>query len=357
MNFLQIILYPVAFLYGCLLQLRNWMFDLHILKSRSYPVAIISLGNLSMGGTGKTPHTEYLIRLLRERFFTAVISRGYKRESSGFILASRRSNVKYIGDEPVQYVRKFDNVKVAVDEKRTHGIETMLEKFPGLDVILLDDAFQHRFVRAGKSILLTDYHRMYHEDHVFPSGTLREFKSGARRADIIVVTKTPKIFSPITRRRIMDDLHPDAHQKIFFSFIKYGDLFSVNDNQPCPEPVRWSYILLFTGIANNYPLCEYLERLCNQLEVMPFPDHYVYTADDLEKIRGKFMDLPSKKKIIVTTEKDAMRLKVQELSVLCKSLPLYYIPIGIEFHGNDKELFDKEILDYVEENKRDRRVP
>ncbi len=353
---LQVILFPLSLCYGMIMQVRNLLFDLHVLSSRRFDTPVISVGNLSYGGTGKTPHIEYLIRLLAPKQFIATLSRGYGRDSNGFILASKRSNVKYIGDEPLQFLKKFDGVKVAVDEKRSRGIRILLDKYPDLNVVLLDDAFQHRYVKPGLSILLTDYHHPYSEDMILPSGSLREFRAGARRADIIVVTKTPKIFSPITRRRIIEELKPDARQRVYFSYIKYVDAVPVFDVLNLTFPARVTNILLFTGIANDYPLREHLERMCSELAVMKFADHHQYTVKDIEAIIRKFNDLPTQKKLMVTTEKDVMRLKTPELSAYLKNLPLFCVPMEIDFHGTDKENFDKEVIRYVEQNQRDHRI-
>jgi tetraacyldisaccharide 4'-kinase len=352
MRFIQILLSPLSFLYGLIMLIRNVLYDTGILRSESFSKPVISVGNLSMGGTGKTPHIEYLIRLLGNDFFIAILSRGYKRESKGFILATKKSNVRYIGDEPLQFIRKFDTVKVAVDENRARGLHKLFEKFPGLDAVLLDDAFQHRRIKPGLSILLTDYHSMYTEDRVVPAGRLREFKHGARRAEIIIVTKTPKIFSPITRRRILEDIKPLANQSVFFSFLKYDNLIPVFDNGIHEIPTKTSYILLFTGIADDSTIREQLERMCTDLIVIRFSDHHNYTLTDLEMIRKRFNDLPTQKKVIVTTEKDVMRLKTGELSNFLKNLPLFYLPVEVEFHGSDKLHFEKEILQYVEKNSR-----
>jgi tetraacyldisaccharide 4'-kinase len=334
--------------------LRNLLFDIGILPSEKFAVPVISVGNLSFGGTGKTPHIEYLIRLLGDNLRTATLSRGYGRESKGFILASRRSNVRYIGDEPLQFVKKFDSIKVAVDEKRVRGIHNLMNKFPDLGLVLLDDAFQHRWVKPGISILLTDYHHLYTEDHVVPSGRLREFRSGAKRADIIIVTKTPKVFSPITRRRITEEIKPRPSQHLFFSYIIYGNPVPVNEEQDMAVLQKLSYILLFTGIANDYPLQEEVRRKCSDLSILKLPDHHQYEMKDLETIRSRFADLPSRKKIILTTEKDLMRLKSPEFCNFLKNLPLFYLPIEINFHEKDKQIFDKLITDYVGQNQRNR---
>ena len=354
MRIFQIVLFPFSCCYGMIMFVRNLLFDLGILHSEKFNIPIISVGNLSFGGTGKTPHIEYLIRLLGDNVNIATLSRGYARDSKGFILASRKSNVKYIGDEPLQILKKFSNIKVAVDEKRIRGIKKLIDKFPHLGLILLDDAFQHRWVLPGISILLTDYHHLYMEDYVIPSGWLREFRSGAKRADVIIVTKTPKVLSPITRRRIQDEIKPRLSQHIFFSFINYGSLVPVNEEQDMTILKKLTYILLFTGIADDYPIQEEFKRKCMELTVMKFPDHHQYDLKDLENIRSRFIDLPSRKKIIITTEKDLMRLKNSDFSNFLKDLPLFYLPIEIDFHEKDKQGFDKLIKDYVEQNQRNR---
>jgi tetraacyldisaccharide 4'-kinase len=349
MRFVHLLLLPLSFCYGLLMMVRNWMFNTGILKSAVFDVPVISIGNLSAGGTGKTPHTEYLIRLLKDRFFVATLSRGYGRDSTGYILASRRSNYKYIGDEPMQVVRKFPEIKVAVDTRRERGINALLKKFPSLNVILLDDAFQHRRIKPGLSILLTDYLHLYTEDHVIPSGMLREFRCGAKRADVIVVTKTPKVFSPITRRRIIDELKPKPHQQVFFSYIRHHEPVAAFD-WPDPFQQRYSYILLFSGIAYDDPLREHLERKCTELVRMKFNDHHPFSEEDLRAVKDKFENLPSQKKVIVTTEKDLMRIRTPELSQILRGLPIFYIPIDTEFHGTDKEQFDKTVVEYVAKN-------
>lgn len=354
MRTIQILLLPVSCCYSWVMKIRNWLFDLSVLKSKTFDIPLISVGNLSFGGTGKTPHIEYLIRLLKDRYLVGTLSRGYGRDSNGFIIASKRSNYKYIGDEPMQFVKKFSDIKVAVDGDRRRGIQLLTEKYPELNVILLDDAFQHRYVKPGISILLTDYLKLYSEDHVLPSGTLRESRCGAKRADLIIVTKTPKVFSPITRRRIIEDLNPTPEQKILFSYISYNEPVPVNEVPDTPLPARYSYILLFTGIANEYPIQEYLERKCTELVKIKFPDHHPYTIEDLNRIKAQFEDIPSQKKAIFTTEKDLMRLKTPELSAIIKTLPLFYLPMEIDFHGNDREVFDKTINNYVEKNSRHR---
>jgi len=347
MKFYQLILYPFSVVYGLVMMVRNRLFDYGFLKSVQFPIPIISVGNLSYGGTGKTPHMEYLIRLLKSRFAVATLSRGYGRKDKGFMLASRRSAYKYVGDEPLQFAKKFDDIKVAVDEDRIEGVEELTKRFPNLDVILLDDAFQHRYIKPGLSVLLTDFHQLYTDDIVVPSGTLREFRCGARRADILIVTKTPKVFSPITRRRILEDLKPRPHQQVFFTYIRYGEPEAVNSEHRNLCPFKSSMILLFSGIANDYPLREYLERHCRTLDTIRYPDHHPYSVEDLHIIKSRFDDLHSRSKVIFTTEKDLMRLKTPELIPLVKRLPLFYMPIEVAFHGESQTEFNQIILDYL----------
>jgi len=329
------------------MMVRNLLFDLKLISSAGFEKAVISVGNLSMGGTGKTPHIEYLIRLLSPTCFVATLSRGYGRESKGFLIGSRRSKVKYIGDEPLQLIKKFDNIKVAVDENRKRGLSNLIRKYGTLDAILLDDAFQHRYVRPGLSILLTSYSKLYCEDHVVPSGTLREFRKGADRADIIVVTKTPKIFSPISRRRIIEDLSPRKHQQVVFSYISYSNPVPLLEQPGIEFPSRLVSILLLTGIADHSLFKEHIERFCSDIILMSFQDHHAFTEADIRQIEARFKDIPTQKKVILTTEKDAMRLKTTELSPGLKHLPIFFIPISIEFHGKDREHFDKLVLDFV----------
>lgn len=336
------------------MQIRNVLFDTHILPSQSYEVPIISIGNLSYGGTGKTPLIEYMIRLLAGHQPLATLSRGYGRSSKGFILATRNSSDVEIGDEPMQFVRKFNGIRVAVDEKRRHGISTLLSQFPDLKAILLDDAYQHRYVKPGLSLLLTDYHKLFTEDYVLPSGTLREYRSNSDRADIIIVTKTPKIFSPITRRRIIDDMELKSNQRIYFSFIKYLDPVPYPGSLRKDFPVKITNILLFTGIANDYPLVEHLTRMCSEIIVMKFQDHHPFTAKDLDEVGKRFDNLATQKKVIITTEKDIMRMNRPELSTKLERLPLFYVPMEVDFHGDDKQKFDNEILNYVTKNQRNR---
>ncbi len=351
-------LMPFSLLYGIIALIRNKFFDWGIIPSRSFGIPVISVGNLSVGGTGKTPHVEYLIRLLNKEFGVATLSRGYKRKTSGFILAGPGSSHQEIGDEPLQYAQKFDSIRVAVDENRAAGIAELQQRFSELDVILLDDAFQHRKVKPGRSILTTDFHNLYTDDFPLPSGTLREFRCGAKRADIIIVTKTPNVLSPITRRRITKELKPRVHQHLFFTYIRYGKITPLCEEHKDVVRDKYSSILMFSGIANSYPLVEHLKTMCNDLSALEFRDHHMYSLKDLEQIGRKFDDIFTKNKVIITTEKDAMRLKKKsEFQEILKKLAICYIPIEIHFHNGDNLIFDDLILEYVKETLANRSVP
>lgn len=351
MVIVKIILFPVACLYGFILAFRNKLFDWRILPSKSFSIPVISIGNLVAGGTGKTPHTEYLAELLRKHYKIAILSRGYGRRTKGFILAGPLTSQLDIGDEPAQYLKKFPGVTVAVDEERKRGITKILAERPDTQVVLLDDAFQHRYVRPGKSILLTDYHHLYTDDYLLPTGMLRESAHGAKRADVIVVTKTPKILSPITRRNIHKELKPADHQHLCYSYVAYEEPvpFTLCSNQK-PAAPKYNYIIMVAGVANSYPFQEYLKSICNELIVIDFKDHYQYTAKDFDKISREYHAIISKDKVIFTTEKDATRLDSEEFAAYLDELPFYYIPISIKFHECDGIKFDKLILDYVQKS-------
>lgn len=351
MDFFRLFLAPFAMLYGLIVRVRNKLFDWGLLPSRSFPLPVISVGNLCVGGTGKTPHIEYLIRLLRNDYRTASLSRGYGRKTKGFILAKETATAETIGDEPLQYATKFTDIAVAVDEDRRHGI-TQLQKQIQAEVVLLDDAFQHRYVHPGLSILLTDFHNLYTDDYLLPTGSLREPRSGARRADIIIITKTPKVFSPITRRRLLFEIQPKPHQNLFFTFIKYGTMLPFKGALSTTLQPSYSTILLISGIANPYPLQDHLKQSCSELITLKYTDHHQYDVKDLEHITETFNNIFTKNKIIVTTEKDAMRLRKADLAPLIKNLPVFYIPIEIEFHNQDKQKFDKLVKSYISKEKK-----
>ncbi len=334
---------------------RNTLFNLNILRSREFEVPIISIGNITVGGTGKTPHTEYLIQLLGKKFNIAVLSRGYKRKTKGFMFVETSSTSKQVGDEPLQIKTKFPSIMVAVDEKRVRGVEKILEiseKRP--DVIILDDAFQHRYITPSINILLVDFSRMITEDSLLPLGRLREPASNRDRANIIIVTKCPKEIRPIDERIITKDLHIWPYQDLFFSHLKYGELTplfpeKVTGQKPCLDGEIG--ILLLTGIANPQPLKDKLLKTTRSVVSAEFPDHYSFTLEDMEKVAGQFEAMTEAKKIIVTTEKDTFRILELENLPDVIALNLYYIPIEVRFINQTENDFDKKIMKYVGENK------
>jgi len=312
------------------------------------------VGNLSVGGTGKTPHTEYIVNLLINNFKVGVLSRGYKRNTKGFFLVESTSLVAEVGDEVLQIAHKFENIKVAVCENRREGIEKLTGLFPDLDVIILDDAFQHRYVKPGLSVLLSDYSNLYTNDFVMPTGNLREFISGARRAHIICVTKSPKVLSPIVSKDIEAELSLRPYQNLYFTYIRYGNFVPLYTDNGGEMPSKVYVILLFAGIVNTYPLEEHLKTKCDDLRVIKFKDHYQYKEEDAKMLVQKFKDLYSVNKIIVTTEKDAKRLENSVFKNIFSNIPIFYIPIEIEFHNKYKSDFDNQILNYVRKNKTNR---
>lgn len=330
------------------------MFDYNIIKSKEYPQPIISIGNITVGGTGKTPHTEYLIELLKERFKIATLSRGYKRKSKGYLEVHSQSTVSDVGDEPLQMKTKYSEITVCVDEKRVHGIDTLLsyEEENRPEVILLDDAFQHRYVTPGLNILLTDYNKLITRDDILPYGRLRESANERYRAQIIIVTKCPEYIKPIEERLIIKELDIKPFQNLFFTTFKYADLQPVlNNSQSTIKDLNGQNIILFTGIANPKPLVEYLEKQGAWVNSIKFPDHYQFKTSDMLQITQVFETLSEKSPIILTTEKDLMRIKdIDDLPEVIKN-NLFTIPLKVTFIGENKDYFDKKILRYVSENK------
>ncbi len=334
MNFLRKILFPFAILYGLITSIRNFLYDKGILKSYSFDLPIIAVGNLSMGGTGKTPQIEYLIRLLSDNYNVVTLSRGYKRKSEGFILADKASNAEILGDEPFQLYQKFKNIQVAVDANRKNGIEQLLSQSNKPQVVLLDDAFQHRKVKAGFYILLTAYNDLYVDDFILPTGNLRESWNGAKRANIIVITKCPVEISEIEQNKIINKLRLTNNQKVFFTFIDYDESVFSKEKSLHVSDIKNIDKLFLAGIAKPESFFAYLQP--ENEECLLYPDHHHFTENDLIKIREK-----TKNKIIITTEKDYVRL-----SGKLPNDSLFYLPIKSKFVNNGND-FDKKILNYV----------
>lgn len=334
MKILRKLLYPFGLLYGGITSIRNFLFDKEILKSTEFDIPIIAIGNLNVGGTGKTPQVEYLTRLLTPYYKVAILSRGYKRSSKGFFLADENSTAVMLGDEPFQYYRKFPNVRVAVDANRTEGIQNILKTHPDTEVVLLDDAYQHRKVKAELYILLTSYSDLFSDDLLLPAGNLRESKSGADRAAIVIVTKCPSILSQEQQQKVKSKLALAENQQLFFSTIEYDEfVFSENNSIPVQE-VKLENKTLLAGIAKPKYFFDYLKKPSDTL--LEFPDHHNFIPTEIESIKAK-----AKENLVITTEKDYVRLYNSVVSD-----NLYYLPIKSAFL-KDKELFDKSILDFL----------
>ena len=334
MNFFRKILFPFSILYGIITSIRNFLYDNEILKSYSFDVPVIAVGNLSVGGTGKTPQIEYLIRLLSDKYKVATLSRGYKRKSKGFVLADKTSNASTLGDEPFQYFQKFKNIQVAVDADRKNGINQLISSENKPEIIFLDDAFQHRKVNAGLYILLTTFTDLYVDDYILPTGNLRESRSRGKRANIIIVTKCPKNLSAEAQNQIKSKFKLAHNQQLFFSYIQYDDfVYSENQKIEAGSFVKENKLII-AGIAKPELFFEFLKK--ENDEILQFPDHHQFSENDIELIKNK-----SENKHIITTEKDYVRLKD-----LLDQEKLFYLPIKCKFIA-EQENFDKTILNYV----------
>ncbi|MFT0673223.1 tetraacyldisaccharide 4'-kinase [Bacteroides hominis] len=357
-------LYPVSWFYGLGVALRNKLFDWGKLQSKSFDIPVICIGNIAVGGTGKTPHTEYLIKLLHRNFRVAVLSRGYKRHTKGFILSTAESNARSIGDEPYQIKSKFSDIRVAVDEDRCHGIEKLLTlQEPSIEVILLDDAFQHRYVKAGLNILLTDYHRLFCDDALMPAGRLRESARGKNRAQIVIVTKCPPDIKPIDHNIIAKRLNLFPYQQLYFSSFRYGKLQAVF---PVCTAVRErelsslqadEQILVITGIASPDAIIRELEMYTRNIDLLAFDDHHSFSQRDMSLIKEKFGNLKEGRRLIITTEKDATRL-IDHRALDAELKPfIYALPIEVEILQNQQDNFNQHIIGYVRENTRNGSLP
>ena len=338
--------------------MRNKLFDWKILPSEEFDVPVISVGNLTVGGTGKTPHTEYLISLLKEKFKVALLSRGYKRKTSGYQLATSSSTARQIGDEPYQIKAKFPNIHVAVDADRRHGIHKLCEEDPTRDVevIVLDDAFQHRYVTPGINIVLMDYNRPIYEDAMMPTGRLREPASSLHRAHVIIVTKCPQDIKPIDFRIVTKHLDLRPYQRLYFTTFRYGDMKMLSSPQRKKALSSLSedtHILLVTGIASAMPLVEKLREHTQRITHLEYSDHHNFTSSELQHISSTFSKIDATDKLIITTEKDAARLSNLSLDENLTN-NLYILPIEVEFLQEQQHSFDNYITDYVSKNSRNR---
>jgi tetraacyldisaccharide 4'-kinase len=347
MKNLRWLLFPLSILYGLVVILRNLLYDAGVFGSKEFDLPIISVGNLDVGGAGKTPMTEYLIRLLKPDYKLATLSRGYGRETTGYILADTASTAAQIGDEPAQLKQKFADITVAVCERRVKGIEQLQASH---NLILMDDAYQHRAVKPGYSVLLFDYQQLKGINLLLPAGNRRELFYGRSRANILVVTKCPANLSADEQARLISKLKPYAYQEVFFTGITYQPLKDEAGNMALVSVDSNTTVFLLTGIANPQPLYNYIAQSTTNIISHKYPDHHRFSLKNIAKLADDFKACTANKKIIITTEKDMQRLGEQELLPLTQSLPIYTIPIGVEFLNNSGQQFDKLITDYVRED-------
>jgi len=347
MKYLRLLLFPFSLLYGLVVIIRNWCYDTGIFKSHGFNAPIISIGNLAVGGAGKSPMTEYLIRLFKNDHQLATLSRGYGRSTKGYLVVANTDNANTVGDEPAQFKHKFPDITVAVCEKRVDGIKQLL---PHHDLILLDDAYQHRALKPGFSVLLFDHNSIYEPQVMLPAGNLREPFIGRWRADILVVTKCPDRLTDEEQGNILARLKPLSYQQVFFTAIAYQPLQDMAGNATESVINADTTVFLLTGIANAQPLVDHLKKHTSQIIHHNYPDHHQFTLKNITKLADEFSACEAQKKIIITTEKDAQRLGEQELLPLVNSLPVLVLPIGINFLNNGQQQFNQLLINYVTEH-------
>lgn len=345
-RYLNYLLYPFSLLYGLVLWIRNRLYDNGLLTSVEFDLPVIAVGNLSVGGTGKTPHVEYLIRLLKGHYNIATLSRGYNRKTKGFLLAKENTTAADIGDEPMQFHQKFPDITVCVGEERMLAVPELLGDRPETQVILLDDAFQHRSIKPGMNLMVTDYSRLFTRDHVVPFGRLREGRKGYQRANGIIVSKCPPALGRQEQEKIRAEIQPLPHQQLFFTTLRYGRPLDMLTGETAEIPVD-AGILVACGIARPEPLVQHLLQQYKNVHLLSFPDHYYYTRKDLDKIRLELDQLDGERKVIVTTEKDAVRLHLLREQIGQMQLPFMVVPVEVAFLSGEEESFNSFIFDYV----------
>lgn len=349
---IRFLLLPVSWVYGLVVVLRNLLYDSNLLKSQAFELPVIVVGNLEVGGSGKTPVIEYLIRLLKDKWRIAVLSRGYGRKTTGFLRTGTEEgegpapSAGSIGDEPFQYFSKFSNITVAVGADRVAAIDELKADH---NAILLDDAFQHRRLTPGLSVLVLDYNTLFRPRLLLPTGNYREPFSGRKRASLLLVSKAPRDLSAADRERIIERLAPAPGQAVCFSSLEYDELKALDPAAALPVLSRETRVLLLTGIARPAPLISHVKKITPYVTHLKYPDHHSYTVKNIAKIAEVFEGVGSRDKIILTTEKDAARLREEELKGMVVQLPVFYWPVRISIHEPDRELFNGKILEFVEQ--------
>jgi len=341
----RLLLFPFSVLYGCIIIIRNWLFNKKIFKSASFNFPVICVGNLVVGGTGKSPMVEAIVNLLKSHYKIGIISRGYKRRTKGYIIANSHTTSLEIGDEPMQFHLKFPDVAVAVGEERLVAIPQLLHAKPETQVIILDDAFQHRSVQAGCNILLTEYNNLFVHDFFFPTGDLRDQKASYKRAEIIVVTKCAFDLSVEEKNEIIKQINPLPHQHIFFTAIQYGVPYHIIHGEK--HTIYEDEVLLVCGIANPAPLEQYLSAHCAAYYLQDYSDHHIYSIADINDMVRKFHKIAATNKCILSTEKDAVRLL--KFKDILSSLPFYILPISTVFLFHEEEAFKNLLVQFIQQ--------
>jgi tetraacyldisaccharide 4'-kinase len=350
MIILKIILLPFSFIYYLVTALRNHLFNIGYSHSFRFDTPVINVGNLRVGGTGKTPHVEYLIRLLKDRYRVATLSRGYGRRTKGFIVADKQSDPRLIGDEPMQYYRRFaKDITVTVCEDRAYAIPQILYEREGTQVVLLDDAYQHRSVSPGLNILLSDFKNPFYRDWLLPSGRLRESRKGASRADIIIISKCPDNLSEPQMKHIMGEVRKYSGESIpvFFTSLQYGQPEAVYDHHTTPAST--ANVLLFSGIADSESLREKVASAYQLAKNIDFSDHHKYSKNDIQTITRAFNEIREENKFILTTEKDMVKLMDHRIKEILSVYPVFYIPVEVYFL-NDRQKFDDLVIQAIIDN-------
>lgn len=346
LNYLRLLLWPLSLLYGFIVVLRNKAYDWGVFTSQSFDVPIIVIGNLAIGGTGKSPMTEYLIRMLQANYKVATLSRGYGRKTKGFRFVGISDDPVKVGDEPLQFKRKYQTITVAVCEDRVEGVKRLKDNH---DLIILDDAYQHRALKPGFSILLMEYKSLFQPKILLPAGNFRDTYNQQRRASLIVVTKSPQNLSEKEKQKALKHLNVNLGQKVLFSYLKYGQPYLLsNESSPSKQLLinRESTVLAVTGIADPSLLIKYLETQAKKVLLLKYPDHHQYTENDVSKIAAKLGTIYGDNKIIVTTEKDAQRLGIGFLSHLIQPLPILILPVETAFDDDSKKVLTQEVVGY-----------
>ena len=342
---MRYLLFPFSLIYESITSVRNLVFNYGIFKSQSHKIPIICIGNLSVGGSGKTPHTQYVINLLKHNYKVAILSRGYGRNSSSLQYVEINSSPNQVGDEPLLIKKTHPDCLVVAEKNRNKGVKQILKDFPETEIILLDDGFQHRWIKAGFNILITPYYSPYYQDYLMPVGNLRESKKGAERAQVIIISKTPEQSNPIEKNGMLSKLNLFANQTAYFSHIEYSKWKCINANNELQEEKTYS-ITLVTGIANPQPLVNHLQKAGHSIHHLEYHDHYKYTTKDIDNILAKYNADKSTKKLILTTEKDATKLR--EFKKQFGTENVYFAPIEVVLEQSER--FEKQILDYVAKN-------